>query len=159
MNNEILKILYSKYDLIYDQKDPNAKTNDLFVHKHYSIITRSGIEKIQGKAGIYAKITLLPQSVLTLGAEHLVFEGNFWKTNPEAGDIYTAELPLITFSSTSPKTTTQGYMAEIGEKRCLSRGVLKMEGLYQLGIFGEDESDDFKKVMNGRSSSDSQQVR
>jgi hypothetical protein len=33
----------------------------------------------------------------------------------------------------------------MAEKRALSRAVLKMTGLYELGIFGEDESEDFKR--------------
>ena len=37
------------------------------------------------------------------------------------------------------------YVAEMAEKRALSRAVLKLTGFYQLGVFGEDESDDFKK--------------
>jgi len=34
---------------------------------------------------------------------------------------------------------------EIAEKRALSRAVLKICGAYRYGVFGEDESDDFKK--------------
>ena len=36
------------------------------------------------------------------------------------------------------------YIAEMAEKRALSRSVLKLTGFYELGVFGEDESDDFK---------------
>ena len=38
------------------------------------------------------------------------------------------------------------YVAEMAEKRALSRAVLKLTGFYELGVFGEDESEDFKKV-------------
>jgi hypothetical protein len=34
----------------------------------------------------------------------------------------------------------------MAEKRALSRAVLKLTGFYELGVFGEDESEDFKKV-------------
>jgi len=37
------------------------------------------------------------------------------------------------------------YVAEMAEKRALSRAVLKLTGFYELGVFGEDESEDFKK--------------
>ena len=37
------------------------------------------------------------------------------------------------------------YVAEMAEKRAMSRAVLKLTGFYELGIFGEDESDSFKK--------------
>ena len=35
------------------------------------------------------------------------------------------------------------WMAD--EKRAMSRAVLKLTGFYELGVFGEDESEDFKK--------------
>ena len=34
---------------------------------------------------------------------------------------------------------------EMAEKRAMSRAVLKLTGFYELGVFGEDESDSFKK--------------
>jgi hypothetical protein len=34
---------------------------------------------------------------------------------------------------------------EMAEKRAMSRAVLKLTGFYELGVFGEDESEDFKK--------------
>ena len=37
------------------------------------------------------------------------------------------------------------YVMEMAEKRAMSRAVLKLAGFYELGIFGEDESEDFKK--------------
>jgi hypothetical protein len=33
----------------------------------------------------------------------------------------------------------------MAEKRAMSRAVLKLTGFYELGIFGEDESESFKK--------------
>jgi hypothetical protein len=33
----------------------------------------------------------------------------------------------------------------MAEKRALARVVLKITGAYKFGIFGEDESDDFKR--------------
>ena len=37
---------------------------------------------------------------------------------------------------------------QIAEKRALSRSILTICGLYQLGVFGEDESESFKKSNN-----------
>ena len=37
---------------------------------------------------------------------------------------------------------------EMAEKRAMSRAVLKLTGFYQLGAFGEDESEDFKRTNN-----------
>jgi hypothetical protein len=42
-------------------------------------------------------------------------------------------------------STNSWYVAEMAEKRAMSRAVLKMTGFYELGVFGEDESEDFKK--------------
>ena len=33
----------------------------------------------------------------------------------------------------------------MAEKRAMSRVILKLTGFYELGVFGEDESDSFKK--------------
>jgi hypothetical protein len=33
----------------------------------------------------------------------------------------------------------------MAEKRAMSRAVLKLTGFYELGVFGEDESESFKK--------------
>ena len=40
------------------------------------------------------------------------------------------------------------YVMEMAEKRAMSRAVLKLTGFYELGVFGEDESEDFKKNNN-----------
>ena len=40
---------------------------------------------------------------------------------------------------------TTFYVAEMAEKRAMSRAVLKLTGFYELGVFGEDESEDFKR--------------
>ena len=37
---------------------------------------------------------------------------------------------------------------EMAEKRAMSRAVLKLTGFYELGVFGEDEAEDFKKNNN-----------
>ena len=41
--------------------------------------------------------------------------------------------------------TNSWYVAEMSEKRAMSRAVLKLTGFYELGVFGEDESESFKK--------------
>jgi len=41
--------------------------------------------------------------------------------------------------------TNTWYVMEMAEKRAMSRAVLKLAGLYALGVFGEDESESFKK--------------
>ena len=44
--------------------------------------------------------------------------------------------------------TNSWYVAEMAEKRAMSRAVLKITGFYELGVFGEDESESFKKSNN-----------
>ena len=46
MNRDKLAELYKAYEL---------EASDVFKHQHYLIITRSGIDKIQAKAGIKIK--------------------------------------------------------------------------------------------------------
>jgi hypothetical protein len=41
--------------------------------------------------------------------------------------------------------TNSWYVAEMAEKRAMSRAVLKLTGFYELGVFSEDESESFKK--------------
>ena len=41
--------------------------------------------------------------------------------------------------------TNSWYVMEMAEKRAMSRLVLKQTGMYELGFFSEDESEDFKK--------------
>jgi len=41
--------------------------------------------------------------------------------------------------------TNSWYVMEMAEKRAMSRAVLKLTGFYELGVFSEDESEDFKR--------------
>lgn len=128
--NETLKELFKKYNLYYDQENPNSKENDVFVHKHYKIITRQGIQKIEKSAGIYCDI----QVVDSISTPHNVTMRGVGIMN---GNSY------ITFASASSETSQNQYYAEMAEKRCRSRLVLTLAGLYELGVFGQDESDQF----------------
>jgi hypothetical protein len=54
-------------------------------------------------------------------------------------------IQMETFGESAPDNTRQKYPVAMAEKRALSRVVLKLSGLYEVGVFGEDESDDFKR--------------
>ena len=61
-----------------------------------------------------------------------------------------AETEIQTFGSAlkgdfKNGTTLSWYVMEMAEKRAMSRAVLKLTGFYELGVFGEDEAEDFKK--------------
>ena len=127
MKTELLKEKYIKYNLTKD---------DVFKHQHYIIITRSGIEKIQALESI------------KIWYEVVNSEPNF------AGVKATAtkdDLTIETFGSAlkgetyKDGNTNSGYVLEMAEKRALSRAVLKLTGFYELGVFGEDEAEEFKK--------------
>jgi len=130
MNREKLVELYKKYDL---QKE------DVYKHQHYVIITRQGIEKIQAKENI------------TITYEVVRCESNFAVFKANAFIASKPEMVLETFGSALKAANYKDgncnswYVAEMAEKRALSRAVLKLTGFYELGVFGEDESEDFKK--------------
>ena len=123
MNRERLAELYKKYELTKE---------DVFKHQHYLIITRSGIEKIQGIEKInvnfdvvkcehnFAAVKAYNDKLQTFGS---AFKGETFKDG----------------------NTNSWYVLEMAEKRALSRLVLKQTGFYELGVFGEDESEDFKR--------------
>ena len=127
MKREKLHTLYDKYNLSVD---------DFFKHQHYTIITRAGIEKIQAIEGIeinYEVVKCEPHFAVfkakAIGKKHtLETFGSALK-----GDGY------------KDGNTNSWYVAEMAEKRAMSRAVLKMTGFYELGVFGEDESETFKR--------------
>ena len=111
-------------------KENNLIKEDVFKHKHFVIITRSGIEKIMENKGItiqYDPIKMEQQFVVIKAVASL--------------NGKTVE----TFGEASPRNTSNSYLVAIAEKRALSRAVLKLAGYYQHGVFSEDESDDFKR--------------
>jgi hypothetical protein len=123
MNRERLKELYVKYELTKE---------DVFKHQHYVIITRPGIEKIQAVEGI--KISF----------EVVRSEPNFAAVKAKSDLIETFGSALKGETYKDGNTNTW-YVLEMAEKRALSRLVLKQTGFYELGVFAEDESEDFKK--------------
>jgi len=127
MNRDKLNTLYKKY---------NLDKEDFFKHQHYTIITRAGIDKIQGIEGI------------KINYEVVKCEPNYAVFKATANHN---KITLETFGSAlkgknyQDGNTNTWYVAEMAEKRALSRAVLKLTGFYELGVFGEDESESFKK--------------
>jgi len=127
MNIEKLTELYKKHNLAKD---------DVFKHQHYIIITRSGINKIEAKAKIN-----ITYDVVKCERDFCVVKANGSHN----------ELSIETFGSALKSkdfkdgNTNSWYVMEMAEKRAMSRAVLKLTGFYELGVFGEDESEDFKK--------------
>lgn len=111
-------------------KEYGLTKDDTFEHKHYTIITRSGIEKIQAKAGI--KITY---GLADVGSAGVIIQAYGTKDNDT----------IETFGSASKDTSQSKYYAEMAEKRAMSRVVLKLIDAYKYNVMGEDEADEFKK--------------
>ena len=122
-----LKEMYVKYDLT---------KADVFKHQHYIILTRSGVEKISAKEHI------------DITYEVINSEPNFAvvKATAVKGDkvieTFGSALKGVGFKDGSTNTW---YVMEMAEKRALSRATLKMTGLYEQGVFGQDESESFKR--------------
>ena len=147
MNRDKIAVLYKKYELTED---------DVFKHKHYLIITRKGIDKIQAKESIfiqYDAITTQPEfcvvkakavksdvSIETFGSAK--YGGKEWVN--EVLDVNTGKQIKKGYWNEKGNCTTW-YVMEMAEKRAMSRAVLKLTGFYELGVFGEDESEEFKK--------------
>ena len=130
MDREKLLDLYKKYEL---------EKTDVYKHQHYVIITRQGIEKIAAKENI------------TINYEVVKCEPNFAVVKAYAHFIDKPDILIETFGSAlkganyKDGNCNSWYVMEMAEKRALSRSVLKLTGFYELGVFGEDESDDFKR--------------
>ena len=110
--------------------------------KKVPIITRTGIEKIQYMNRIIIKFE---DKVLT--PDYVVMKAI--ATIEPVDDMYVG-VTIETYANARygkkpDGNTTFPYVVEIAEKRALSRAVLKICGAYRYGIFGEDESEDFKK--------------
>ena len=125
MKTERLKELYQKY---------NLQPADFFKHQHYTIITRAGIEKILGQEQLNIKY-----DVIRCEPDYAVFKATVTK-----GDAYLETFGSAKYGDFKNGNTQSWYIAEMAEKRAMSRAVLKMSGFYQLGVFGEDESESFK---------------
>tara|TARA_R100000734_G_scaffold16570_1_gene12655 strand:+ start:1182 stop:1565 length:384 start_codon:yes stop_codon:yes gene_type:complete len=124
--NEKLKKLYLKY---------NLTPNDVFTSPlGFTIIRRSGIDKIQGVERIE-----IAYNIESLNEKH---EYCVIKAVAKKDENY-----IETFGESSPLNTSNKYPVAMAEKRAMSRAVLKLTGFYELGVFGEDESEEFKKQL------------
>ena len=127
----ILAALFNKYGLVFDASNPDSKDNDVFIHKHYRIITRTGIQKIEKGSGIKCKIDIVHS-----GPTFCNVTGTGTTSD---GVEYT------TLASANQENCTNSYYAEMAEKRCRSRLILTLAGLYEQGVFGEDEAEAFDR--------------
>jgi len=130
-NSELLRELFVENGLIKDEDTFDLK----FGSRKTTIITRSGIEKIQFHNNIEIKYYIESIVPADWASPFVVI-----KAVAKKGDIV-----MESFGEASSQNTTQKYPVAMAEKRALSRVVLKIAGFYKYGVFGEDESDDFKR--------------
>lgn len=135
MNREKIGELYKKYGL---------EESDVFKHKHYLIITRQGIDKIQAKEKIFISYEAVKVEkdfcVVKAAAEKDGAKIETFGSAKYGGKKQDENKKWIEIGN-----TTTWYVMEMAEKRAMSRAVLKLTGFYELGVFGEDESEEFKK--------------
>jgi len=140
MNKEKITALYRKYELTAD---------DVFKHKHYLIICRQGIDKIQAKEKIF-----ISYEAVSVEPEFCVVKAMASKDDAKIETFGSAKYGAKEWDATAKGgkggwnelgNTTTWYVMEMAEKRAMSRAVLKLTGFYELGVFGEDESEDFKR--------------
>tara|TARA_R100001129_G_C5172936_1_gene205387 strand:+ start:190 stop:579 length:390 start_codon:yes stop_codon:yes gene_type:complete len=113
----------------------NLTDEDYFKHKFYTIITRSGIDKIQAANNIDIKYELIFNSTDT---KCIII-----KATAKMGDKV-----IETFGEAAPMNNQNSYPVAMAEKRAMSRACLKLAGFYENNVFGEMESDDFKRNNN-----------
>ena len=127
MNTSKLTELYKKYKL---------EREDFFKHQHYTIITRQGIDKIQALEQMSIKY-----EVIKCELNYAVFKA-YAEKDGKTIETFGSALKGANYKDGN---TNSWYVAEMAEKRAMSRAVLKLTGFYELGVFGEDESETFKK--------------
>ncbi len=99
----------------------------------FVIITRTGIEKVQRSLGVEVKYEVVPEfSDVSSGLYVVKAVG------------YNKDKQVESYGEASPKNCRNQYPVAMAEKRALSRVILKMADMYELGVYGEDEGD-FKK--------------
>lgn len=124
-------------------KENGLLKEDWFEHSQYRILTRSGIEKVQYKNNItirFEAVTMTPGfCVVKAQAIKPTTDGQFIEVQTFGSAGFNAD-------GNFPKNKGNQYLyfPEMAEKRALSRAVLKACNFYELGVFGEDEAEDFK---------------
>lgn len=127
MNTSKLTELYKKYKL---------EREDFFKHQHYTIVTRQGIDKIMAIEQMSIKY-----EVIKCEPNFAVFKA-YAEKDGKTIETFGSALKGANYKDGN---TNSWYVAEMAEKRAMSRAVLKLTGFYELGVFGEDESETFKK--------------
>lgn len=109
---------------------------DFFKVHNSVIVTRTGVEKIASVAGITLTYDVIH---VDLAQKEACVKCTAYKTEGE--HVISAE----SFGESSPYNTKAPYPVAMAEKRAKARAILQLTEFYQVGVYAEDESDDFKK--------------
>ena len=109
---------------------------DFFKVHNSVIVTRTGVEKIASVAGITLTYDVIH---VDLAQKEACVKCTAYKTEGE--QVISAE----SFGESSPYNTKAPYPVAMAEKRAKARAILQLTEFYQVGVYPEDESDDFKK--------------
>lgn len=118
-------------------KDNDLEKSDVYKDKRgFSIITRSGIEKIQAKNEIAVSFEVVKAELdnCIIKATSLIKDGDDWIPKME------------TFGSATKDNCRQPFRIEIAEKRALARVIIKTMNYTE--TLGEDEIKHQSKVIN-----------
>ena len=120
----------------------NLGKSDVWQHKQSNnwIISRPGIEKIQGLNNITVSLDYCGGA-----ADFAVVKATATRTIKPEGARMGKKLSSESLGSANDKNSKVSYYAEMAEKRAKSRAILMLMGFYALGVYGEDEADDFKR--------------
>ena len=127
MKTEKIKEMYLKYEL---------KKEDIFKHQHYIILTRSAISKLQAYESIQIHYEVIKCEKNFAGVKAIATKGD------KTIETFGSALKGATFKDGN---TNSHYVLEMAQKRAFARATLEILGLYEIGIKGEDEAEDFKK--------------
>lgn len=126
----------SKKKQFADLRDRYGLSNDQFFKspQGWIIIQRDGVDQIIAKAGIkveYEVVQYTPSKSAAVKATGTLDD----RTVQSYGEAVKGKFP--------EGNANTSYVLAMAEKRGMSRVVLKLTGFYALGIFSEDEADDF----------------
>ena len=119
-------------------RDKYKLSNDQFFKSPHGwvIIQRDGIDQIAAEAGINISYDVVEYTPATSAAVKASGELD-GRTVETYGEAVVGGFPK--------GNTKTSYVLAMAEKRGMSRAVLKLTGFYAIGVFSEDESDDFKR--------------
>jgi hypothetical protein len=127
MKTEKIKEMYFKYGL---------EKEDVFKHQHYVILTRSAIAKIQAQEEIDIDYNIIKSEPNFASVKAIATKDN--KTIRTMGSA-------LKGNTYKERNTNSWYVLEMAQKRAYARATLEILGLYEIGVKGEDESEDYKK--------------